>query len=128
VRLRQHVVVAPILLCIASCGVLADTVAGPRPNAETLEKLGDCYRMANTSPRRSSATSQAAPLIEELVNKYPDDGPYLPTVAGRMYQDMKQYDKAIALFKFVVERFPNSCWQLRDALVCIAECMCPQRG
>lgn len=91
----------------------------PKGAVTARKRLGDCYK-ASLPP------AQAAPLIEELVNKHPDDGPYLSTIAGRMYQGMRQYDKAVALLKLVVERFPNARWQVWDALVYIAECMYPQ--
>lgn len=96
----------------------------PKSAVTARKRLGDCYK-ASLPP------AQAAPLIEELVNKYPDDGPYLPTIAGRMYQGMRQYDKAVALLKLVVERFPNARWQVWDACYYIGECMfaqSPEKG
>jgi len=83
--------------------------------ATARKRLGECYRDSMTS-------AEAAPLIEDLVTKYPTDGPYLPTIAGRLYQDMKQYDKAVALLKFVIEHFPNARWQVWDACYYIGEC------
>ena len=84
--------------------------------AETARKLlGECYR-------DSLPPAEAAPLIMDLDDKYPTDGPYLPTIAGRMYQDMKQYDKAVSIFKSVITRFPNARWQMWDACYYIGQC------
>lgn len=41
---------------------------------------------------------------------------------GKMYQGMKQYDKAIAAYKVLIERCPNSRWQVWDACFYIGEC------
>ena len=90
------------------------------PTAVTARKrLGECYR-------DSLRPAEAAPLIMELAVKHPKDGPYLPTIAGKFYQGLKEYDKAIATFKYVVANYPDARWQVWDALVYMAECMYPQ--
>jgi tetratricopeptide (TPR) repeat protein len=79
------------------------------------KKLGECYR-------DSLGPAAAAPLIMELVEKHPKDGPYLPTEAGKLYQSLKQYDKAIAAYKLLIENYPDARWQVWDACYYIGEC------
>lgn len=96
----------------------------PKTATGARKRLGDCYK-ASLGPK------EAAPLIKELVDKYPEDGPYLPTIAGRMYQDMKDYAEAITLFKFVIDHFPDARWQVWDACYYIGECcfaQSPEKG
>ncbi len=62
--------------------------------------LGHCYR-------DGLSESEAAPLVQELVDKYPNDGPDLFSVAGILNKHLRRYDTAIADFKQLCERFPN---------------------
>lgn len=78
-------------------------------------RLAECYRAGLDK-------AAAAALVQELVDKYPMDGPSLPTIAGRLYQDLEQYDRAMGNYKFIVETFPKARWQVWDALFTIGEC------
>ena len=88
---------------------------GPDDAVSARKRLGECYR-------DSLSPSQAAPLIFELAHKHPKDGPYLPTIAGKLYQGLNDNDKAIAAYKFVVETYPDARWQVWDACYYIGEC------
>ena len=79
------------------------------------QRLGNCYR-------DTLSAAAAAPLIMEIVEKHPKDGPYLPTMAGQFYQGLKQYDKAIAAYKLLIENCPDARWQVWDACYYIGEC------
>ena len=91
---------------------------GPDDAVSARKRLGECYR-------DSLSPSQAAPLIFELARKHPKDGPYLPTIAGKLYQGLNDNDKAIAAYRFVVETCPDARWQVWDALVYMAEVLHP---
>jgi tetratricopeptide (TPR) repeat protein len=87
----------------------------PEASISARKRLGECYR-------DSLAPAEAAPLIMDLAEKHPKDGPYLPTEAGKLYQGLNEYDKAIAAFKFLVANCPDARWQVWDACCYIGEC------
>ncbi len=90
----------------------------PESATDARKRLGQCY-MASLSP------ADAAPLIQELVDKHPQDGPYLPTTVGKLYQGIGDYGKAIESYDFVITSYPDARWQVWDAFVYKAECLYP---
>lgn len=91
----------------------------PKTAVSARKRLAECYR-------DSLKPAEAAPLIQQLVDRYATDGPDVPMMLGKLYQGMKQYDKAVAAYMVLIENSPDARWQAWDACVGIAECLYPQ--
>jgi tetratricopeptide (TPR) repeat protein len=96
---------------IAELKPLADSKTAVRVR----NHLGYCYRDGLSG-------AEAAPLVQDLVGRFPGDGVDIPSIAGILYQHLGQYDKALPDFKLICEKFPKARWQVWEACYHLSVC------